>query len=92
METLTKTEIQDFIQVRERNKICFLIALTFPCTFIPRADGGLDGEFELTTELEKAMLGYHQNRLIPVQDFIAASRYVSDAIHDHRQRQGVNRG
>lgn len=87
----TKTQRAQLIHVRERNKIVFFIALNFPCTFIPRPDGGLDGEFELTDELENAMLAYHTNKPVRVQDFIAASRYVSDAIHDHRQRVGVKR-
>jgi hypothetical protein len=85
---MTPTKTQHFIQVRERNRIVFYVALAFPVTWIPRPDGGLDGEFELTTELERATLAFHQNGLIPVQNFISASRYVSDAIHSHRQLSG----
>lgn len=82
------TLTQHFIAVRERNQIVAFIAWGFSCTFTPRTDGGLDGEFELTPELEKAILGYHQNAPVPVQNFISASRYVSDAIHEHRKQGG----
>ena len=77
--------------IRDRNKIAFLIACSFTPDFIPRNDGGLDAEFPNSKALDAACMAYALNQVIPVQSFIAACRYISDAIHAHRQRQGVTK-
>lgn len=82
--TLTETTI-----VRDRNKIAYLIACGFQCDFIPRGDDGLDAEFPTSNVLEAASMAYVLNQAIPVQSFISACRYISDAIRDHRQQRGV---
>lgn len=84
------TETQTSI-IRDRNKIAFLIACSFTPDFIPRSDGGLDAEFHNSKAFEGACMAYALNQVIPVQSFIAACRYISDAIHAHRQRQGVTK-
>ena len=81
--TSTQTTI-----IRDRNKIAFLIACGFHCSFVPRDDGGLDAEFINSKLLEASCMGYALNQAIPVQAFIAACRYISDAIYSHRQRSG----
>lgn len=80
MPTQTKIKI-----IRDRNLIAFLIACSFQCDFIPRSDGGLDAEFPASTALDAACMAYTLNQVIPVQSFVAACRYISDAIHNHRQ-------
>ena len=81
MTTQTKT-------IRDRNLTAFLLAGGFTPEFIPRSDGGLDAEFPASAALDAACMAYTLNQVIPVQSFVAACRYISDAIHNHRQRQG----
>lgn len=85
---MTPTETQT-TTIRDRNKIAFLIACGFQCDFVPRNDGGLDAEFPNSKALDASCMAYTLNHAIPVQGFISACRYISDAIHNHRQRQAV---
>ncbi|MDD2898400.1 MAG: hypothetical protein PHI31_06770 [Desulfuromonadaceae bacterium] len=84
---MTQTSTQTTI-IRDRNKIAYLIACGFQCDFVPRNDGGLDAEFANNQKLDLACIEYALNRAVPVQAFIAACRYISDAIYSHRQRDG----
>lgn len=87
MTTSTQT-----ITIRDRNRIAYYLAFGFACNFIPRPDGGLDAEFVLSETLEEAARSYNQNHPVPVQSFVAACRYISDAIQSHRQRSAVKGG
>lgn len=82
---MTSTET---ITIRDRNKIAYLLACGFICKFVERNDGGLIAEFPNSNALEAASMAYVLNQAIPVQAFISACRYISDAIRDHRQRRG----
>ena len=84
------TTFQHFTQIRDRNEISFHISNGFQCTFVPRADGGLNGEFELTTEFEKSILAWHTNApTVRIHDFLNAARMVSNEIHNYLQQDSL---
>ncbi len=80
------------LTIKDRNLTAYLLANGFTCDFVPRSDNGLDAEFLWSIELEKGCKDYMANRAVPVQNFVAACKYIGDRIRDHRQRQGVRRG
>ena len=73
------------IIIRDRNNVAYLLANGFECEFIANASsGGIEAQFHLTPEIEISNKEYMSNRGVPVQSFVAACRYISDRIRDHR--------
>gem|GEM_PF-2457083 len=78
------------IIIKDRNNTAYLLANDFNCHFVSSSDGGLDAEFALTPELEKACKDYIDNNGVAVQSFVAACKYIGDRIRLHRLYSGRN--
>lgn len=78
--------------ITDRNEIKALFAWGVIGKSIPRNDRLLDFEFEVTNPMLEARRAYAANQPIPVQSFIAASRYIDRLIAEYRlsQRRGKN--
>jgi len=73
------------IIVSDRSRAAFLLAHRFPMKYISNA-GRVDFVFDWSPELDQAITDYNHNRLVPVQDFLAAQREIADAIRSARQQ------
>jgi hypothetical protein len=83
------TPTQTTITITDRNETKFQFAMGFTGIPSPRNGNILDFEFEVSEELFESRRAYSLNHSVPVLSFISASRYVDQAIHDHRQRGGL---
>lgn len=72
---MTETE---FV-VADRNTLAFLIASGHLCHFVINS-GRLEGLFQSTPEFQQAQNAFVLNSAMPVQNFIAASKLVSEMI------------
>lgn len=72
------------ITINDRNEVKALFAWGITGKPFPRDKHTLDFEFEATDSLFEARRAYSLNSPVPVLNFIAASKYVDKAIHDHR--------
>jgi hypothetical protein len=77
------------VTITDRNETKALYAWGLTGTPSPRDTNILDFEFKATEELFEARRAYSLNHPVPVLSFIAASRFVDKAIHNHRQQQAV---
>ncbi|MFA6497882.1 MAG: hypothetical protein WC256_10270 [Desulfurivibrionaceae bacterium] len=73
------------ISIRDRNHAAYLVTLGFQGDFVPQAGGIIEAVFEYSPELESATRSFMANAPIPVQSFVAASRFVSDRINQTRK-------
>ncbi len=77
--------IKNIISIRDRNHAAYLLTQGFDCEFAQQAGGVITCEFARTDEIESATKGYMANQAVPVQSFVAASRYISDRINACRK-------
>lgn len=72
------------ICTRDRNLAAYFLTLGFQGEFVPNKNGMIEIEFDRTDETDRANQAYMANQPVPVQSFVAASRYVSDMINQAR--------
>jgi len=77
------TKIQQ-ITISDRNALAFYIACGHQCEFISN-NGRVEGTFQLTPEFKESQSSFMQNRPVPVQSFIAASKLVASMIWQNRK-------
>jgi hypothetical protein len=77
--------IKNHLSIRDRNHAAYLLTLGFTCEFRQQAGGVITAEFEHSEALDRATRSYMSNQDVPVQTFVAASRYISDRIRDCRK-------
>ena len=81
---MTSTPTQT-ISIIDRNEIKALFAWGITGKPTPRDKQTLDFTFEATDALFESRRAYSLNSPVRVLDFIAASKFVDKAIHDHRK-------